>query len=184
MTSPAPTTVAFDLTDALHTIDPLLSTVNPRIIVRSVWARRRQTIYTNLHIFLPGSVAILGLFVEIEGTHIHPAPDGQPPLAFLLDATSFIGAASASANGSLGKMLITPVLGVLFCKGLVHINLISREDKVLQFVLLTSPPTATTQVFVAQVYSGTGSAEHLSAFLITQYILMLPSMSAPTVYTL
>jgi hypothetical protein len=40
------------------------------------------------------------------------------------------------------------------------------------------------QVFVTQVYSGTGSAEHLSAFLIPQYILMLPSMTALTAYTL
>jgi hypothetical protein len=29
-----------------------------------------------------------------------------------------------------------------------------------------------------------GSAEHLSAFLIPQYILMLPSMTALTAYTL
>lgn len=35
------------------------------------------------------------LFVPgVAGTHIPNAPDGQPPLAFILDAASFIGAAS------------------------------------------------------------------------------------------
>lgn len=45
-------------------------------------------------------------------------------------------------------------------------------------------PTATTQVFLTQVYSGTGDAEHLSSFLIPQYILMFISMTALTAYSL
>lgn len=40
------------------------------------------------------------------------------------------------------------------------------------------------QVFLTQVYSGTGEAEHLSAFLIPQYALMSVSMTALTAYTL
>jgi predicted permease len=104
------------------------------------------------------------LFVEVPGTHIHPGPDGDPPLAFIIDAASFIGAASVPMGliclgsalarlsiprgawsnlpvGSIlglaiGKMIICPVLGVLICKGLVNINIISREDKVLQFVCM------------------------------------------------
>lgn len=45
-------------------------------------------------------------------------------------------------------------------------------------------PTATTQVFLTQVYSGTGEAEHLSAFLIPQYVVMFISMTALTAYSL
>ncbi|KAJ7474875.1 auxin efflux carrier transmembrane protein [Mycena latifolia] len=235
LTSPAPTATAVD-TDVLHTIDerplrPILPAVDPQTEVRSPWVRRRKTIYANSRIFLrnlflPCSVSILvsfvialvpelkAIFVEVEGTHIHPAPDGDPPLAFIIDAASFIGAASvpiglvclgsalarlsiprgawrtlpsgAILGLAIGKMLISPVLGVLICKGLVNANVISRDDKVLQFVCMffSCLPTATTQVFVTQVYSGTGSAEHLSAFLVPQYILMFPSMTALTAYSL
>ncbi|KAJ7150472.1 auxin efflux carrier transmembrane protein [Mycena crocata] len=235
LTSPAPTATAVDTADALHVIDehgetPVLPTVDSHT-ARSPWGRRRKTFRANMRTFLknllmPGSVSILisfvialvpvlkALFVEVEGTHIHPAPDGDPPLAFIYDAASFIGAASvpmgliclgsalarlsiprgawktlpsgAILGLAIGKMLISPILGVLICKGLVNVNVISKEDKVLQFVCIffSCLPTATTQVFVTQVYSGTGSAEHLSAFLIPQYILMFPSMTALTAYTL
>ncbi|KAJ6551977.1 auxin efflux carrier [Mycena capillaripes] len=232
LTSPAPTTTAVDIAQADdRPATPILPTVDPPAAARSLWAARRKSIYANIrpflrNLFLPGSIAILvsfvialvpqlkALFVEVDGTHIPPAPDGGPPLAFIIDATSFIGAASVpmgliclgsalarlsiprGAWGSLpsgailglaiGKMLISPVLGVLICKGLINVNVISRDDKVLQFVCIffSCLPTATTQVFVTQVYSGTGSAEHLSAFLIPQYILMFPSMTALTAYTL
>ncbi|KAF7368689.1 Auxin efflux carrier transmembrane protein [Mycena venus] len=236
LASPAPTATAVDPADVSNAADdrpatPILPTVDPHAAARSPWIARRKAIYANIrpflrNLFMPGSVAILvsfvialvpqlkALFVEVDGTHIHSAPDGDPPLAFFIDAASFIGAASVpmgliclgsalarlsiprGAWGSLpsgailglavGKMLISPVLGVLICKGLINVNVISREDKVLQFVCIffSCLPTATTQVFVTQVYSGTGSAEHLSAFLIPQYILMLPSMTALTAYTL
>ncbi|KAJ6483564.1 auxin efflux carrier [Mycena vitilis] len=235
LTTPALTATAVDTADALQAADehpatPILPTVGSHA-AHSSWAARRKTIYANIrpflqNLFLPGSVSILisfvialvpqlkGLFVEVDGTHIPSAPDGDPPLAFIIDAASFIGAASVpvgliclgsalarlriprGAWGSLpsgailglaiGKMLISPVLGVLICKGLINVNVISKEDKVLQFVCIffSCLPTATTQVFVTQVYSGTGSAEHLSAFLIPQYILMFPSMTALTAYTL
>ncbi|KAF8206071.1 auxin efflux carrier [Mycena galopus ATCC 62051] len=154
------------------------------------------------------------LFVEVPGIHIPSAPDGDPPLAFFIDSATFIGAASvpmglvclgsvlarltiprrawrslpsgAILGLAIGKMLISPVLGILICKGLANVNVISREDKVLQFVCIffSCLPTATTQVFVTQVYSGTGSAQDLSAFLISQYILMLPAMTGLIVYTL
>ena len=45
-------------------------------------------------------------------------------------------------------------------------------------------PTATTQVFMTQVYSGTGEAEALSPFLIPQYALMFVSTTALTAYSL
>ncbi|KAJ7770739.1 auxin efflux carrier transmembrane protein [Mycena metata] len=232
LTSPALTATAIDTMDALNVVDgPSATPILPTAAARSPWMKRRSSIYANLrtflrNLFLPGSVSILisflialvpqlkALFVEVDGTYIHPAPDGGPPLAFILDAATFIGAASVpmglvclgSALARLSiprgewrslprgailgfavcKILISPVLGVLICKGLVNINVISQEDKVLQFVCIffSCLPTATTQVFVTQVYSGTGSAEHLSAFLVPQYILLLPAMTALTAYTL
>ncbi|KAJ7438095.1 auxin efflux carrier transmembrane protein [Mycena galericulata] len=236
--SPAATTTAVDTPDVLNLIDERTDTPNFPITdpltptaARLPWVLRRKAIYVNIrsfcrNLFIPGSISILisfvialipelkALFVEVNGTHIPSAPDGDPPLAFVIDAATFIGAASVPmgliclgsalarlqiprgawrtlpSGAILGlaicKMLISPVLGVLICKGLVNVNVISKDDKVLQFVCIffSCLPTATTQVFVTQVYSGTGSAEHLSAFLIPQYILMLPSMTALTAYTL
>ncbi|KAJ7659482.1 hypothetical protein B0H17DRAFT_1212876 [Mycena rosella] len=110
--------------------------------------------------------------------HIHPAPDGEPRLAFVMDTASFIGAAG-------GKMFLFPMIGVFLYKGLVRAGVIPPTDKVLQFVcmLFSCLPTATTQIFVTQVASGTASAEHLSAFLIPQYEMMLISMTALTAST-
>lgn len=105
------------------------------------------------------------LFIEVPGTYMPPAPDGQPPLAFLLDATTFVGAASvplglvclgsslARLNMprkgewknlpmgaivwlSIAKMVIMPVLGVLMCQGLTQAGVISKDDKVLRFVCM------------------------------------------------
>ena len=45
-------------------------------------------------------------------------------------------------------------------------------------------PTATTQVYLTQVYSGTGSAEHVAAYLIPQYALMIVMMTILTAYSI
>lgn len=127
--------------------------------------------------FTPPSVAILisfpialvpnlkALFTPVPGTFIPPAPDGQPPLAFVLDATTFMGAASvpvglvclgsalarlnlpkkgewlslplgAIASLAVARMLVMPVLGVLICQGLTNVGIISKDDKVLRFVCM------------------------------------------------
>ena len=138
----------------------------------------RQSIWQFLKsFFTPPSVAILisfpialvpdlkALFTPVPGTFIPLAPDGQPPLAFVLDATNFMGAASVplgliclgsalarlnlpkrgewltlplGAIGSLAvvRMLVMPVLGVLICQGLTNIGIISKDDKVLRFVCM------------------------------------------------
>ncbi|KAF7304137.1 Auxin efflux carrier transmembrane protein [Mycena indigotica] len=156
------------------------------------------------------------LFVADPGAekwHIHPAPDGLPPLSFLLDTGAFIGGAAvpmgliclgsalarlrvpsrlrdlpvgAIVGLSIGRLVVFPVLGVLITRGFVKVGVIDSGDKVLQFVCMffSCLPTATTQVFVTQVASGTGSAEHLAPFLLPQYALMLVSMTALTAYSL
>jgi len=140
------------------------------------------------------------------------APDGQPPLAFVLDTATFVGASSvpiglvclgsalarlrsdtgealprgAIASLALGRMVIMPIFGVAVTRSFVNAGFVDREDKVLQFVciLFSGLPTATSQVFLTQVYSPTGSTEHLSAFLIPQYILMPFTMTGLVAYTL
>ncbi len=104
------------------------------------------------------------LFVAIDGYYMPSAPDGQAPLAVLYDFADFMGAACVPLNlvclGSalarlniprnqwsslplgaifslaVGRMLLMPVLGVLICEGMIHVNFISRSDKVLQFICM------------------------------------------------
>ncbi|KZT35078.1 hypothetical protein SISSUDRAFT_1071919 [Sistotremastrum suecicum HHB10207 ss-3] len=155
-----------------------------------------------------------GLFTPVPSLHIPNAPDGDPPLAFVLDTAQFVGAASvplglitlgsalarlrvprgdwgklpmgAIGGLAIGKTVVMPFIGVLICQGLTRVGIIDEGDKVLRFVCIffSCIPTATTQVFLTQVYSGTGTAENLAAFLIPQYFLMVFSMTALTAYTL
>lgn len=87
---------------------------------------------------------------------------------------------------AIGKLFVSPILGVLTVNAFVKIGFIHEEDKVLRFIAMffSCMPTSMTQVFVTQVYSETGEAEHLSAFLIPQYALMAVSMTAMTAYCL
>lgn len=75
----------------------------------------------------------------------------------------------------------------------MHVSDITTHPFLYSITVLTYPgnsrfcsclPTATTQVYLTQVYSAEGDAQHLSAFLIPQYILMFISMVALTAYTL
>ncbi|KAI0276470.1 auxin efflux carrier [Russula aff. rugulosa BPL654] len=140
------------------------------------------------------------------------APDGQPPLAFILDMASFAGAAyapmgllclgsaiaclqlrseeplptGAIAALALAKMVVTPLIGIGITRWFAYLGFIHRDDKVLQFVciLLSGLPGPTTQVFLTQIHSPTGSADHLSAFMIPQYILLPFTMTILVTYTL
>jgi hypothetical protein len=126
-----------------------------------------------------------------------PRPRGRAGWAAL--PTGAIGALA------VGKVVVMPVLGVLICEGLTRVGVIDEADKVLRFVCMCVPPpfrcsgmssalmpsrlfaclpTATTQVFLAQVASGTGDAGALSAFLLPQYALMLPVMVGLIAYAL
>jgi len=89
------------------------------------------------------------------------APDGQPPLAFVLNTASFVVVASVPIGviclGSalaclrlrpaetfpqgaitalaLARMVVMPLLGVGITRWLVHAGFVDRDDKALQFVL-------------------------------------------------
>lgn len=102
------------------------------------------------------------LFVVVEGSSFNPtAPDGNPPLAILLDTAAFIGNASVPLGllvlGSalarmrlprpltklpfasilslaLFKLVLLPVIGFLMVEGLTkHTNLVDEENRVLRF---------------------------------------------------
>jgi len=90
------------------------------------------------------------------------APDGQPPLAFVLDTADFVGAASVPIGliclGSalaclclhpgetfphgaitalaLARMVVTPLLGVGITRWFTHPGFVDRDDKVLQYVCM------------------------------------------------
>ncbi|KIY43446.1 auxin efflux carrier [Fistulina hepatica ATCC 64428] len=204
-------------------LSPTASSTPPRSIYQKVWQKIMALVRP---ILTPASITIIlsipialitplkGLFTPVAGSGIPNAPDGDPPLAFIMDTADFVGAASVPIGlmclgsalarlhvprediphlpwGSIlslavGKLIVSPILGVLIVSGLVSCNFISKDDKVLQFVciFLSCLPTATTQVYLTQVYSGTGSADHLSAYLIPQYMLMVVCMVAVIAYSL
>jgi hypothetical protein len=122
-----------------------------------------------MFIALPISLVptLKALFIPVEGVHMPSAPDGQPPLAFIQDTATFIGAASipigliclgsslarlnvpltqwrtlpvgAIMGLAVGKMIIAPIFGVLISHGLANAGVIFKDDKVLLFVCMSAP---------------------------------------------
>ena len=150
----------------------------PRISPPTRSCRILRSIFAFLHSLCnPPSISIIlaliislapplkALFVAgVPGIHIHPAPDSLPPLNFLIDTASFIGAASiplglvclgsalarlrvpksqwgqlpvgAITSFAIGKILVTPLIGVLICQGLTNVGVIDKDDKVLRFACM------------------------------------------------
>ena len=148
------------------------------------WQKYQKSIKDFLiNFFSPLTVSILvsfpialtpklkALFVHVPGTYMPPAPDGQPPLAFLMDTVTSIGGSAIpmgliclgsslarlnipkrgewrklplGAIGTLaaGKLLITPVIGVFMCQGLTKVGFIPRDDKNLRFICMQVFSTA------------------------------------------
>lgn len=104
-----------------------------------------------------------GLFVPLDNSPIPNAPDGNPPLYFIYDTTNFLGAASvplglvclgaalakmqvpkdlrklplgAISGLAIGKLIVSPILGVIIVNAFVKIGFIHEEDKVLRFVAM------------------------------------------------
>ncbi|KAH7104228.1 auxin efflux carrier [Auriculariales sp. MPI-PUGE-AT-0066] len=194
---------------------------------RAAWEQHVQTITRTVRsLFQPITVAmsiglVMGLVKPLKALLVHipndpipDAPDGQPPLAFIMDTTVFLGNGAvplglmclgtalaqlkvprsewrrlphgAIFSLALGKLFVMPIFGVLIVEGFVKIGFIDVNDKVLRFVLifLSCVPTATTQVLLTQIYSPDGKADDVSAFLLPQYLLMLLSMTIVIAYAL
>lgn len=104
------------------------------------------------------------LFTTVPDYSWHPtAPDGNPPLAILLDTATFIGNGSVPLGlmvlgstlgrmriprpisrlplGSifalaLAKVVLLPIIGFVFVRGLAtHTGLVNKDNHVLQFVV-------------------------------------------------
>jgi auxin efflux carrier family protein len=159
------------------------SSPSPSPVVRHApawWTRVRPYLRTFLHgVLTPASSSILvslllslvpalkALFVASPtGPHLHPAPDGLPPLSVLLDAAAFVGAASvplgliclggalarlevprgregwtrmpsgAIVSLAVAKEGVMPVLGVIIVQGLTRAGVIGADEKVLRFVCM------------------------------------------------
>ncbi|KAF5386500.1 hypothetical protein D9757_005832 [Collybiopsis confluens] len=222
-------TIAMDDLEGVNT--PKALELESKTTIPTTRQQRRKRVLLKVRaliksILTPASISMLaaipialipqlkGLFTPTSNANIPNAPDGQPPLAFILDFANFMGAASvpmgltclgsalARLNVPWGewsqlpvgaifclailKMVVSPVVGVLITIGLTKAGLISEEDKVLQFVCMffSCLPTATTQVYLTQVYSGTGTAEFFSPFLLPQYFIMFFSMTGLTAYSI
>ena len=133
----------------------------------------------SLSVILAFPIALItplkGLLVALPNSPIPNAPDGQPPLAFVMDTASFVGAASVPLGliclGSalarlkvprgawrtmplgaifglaVAKIVVSPVLGVLICQGLTNAGIISKGDKVLRFVCMCVSSSLSRFVF-------------------------------------
>ncbi|KAI5481397.1 auxin efflux carrier transmembrane protein [Pseudohyphozyma bogoriensis] len=123
------------------------------------------------------------LFVVVEGSTFNPtAPDGDPPLAIVLDTATFLGGANVPLgllvlgaalarlriprpinklpiasiiSVALCKLALLPIIGFFFVDALTkHTGLVSQDSRVLRFVLVyfSCVPTSTTQVALTQIY--------------------------------
>lgn len=179
-------------TTSVTTVDTALSESLPppsknrrNLILRGSRVLKSFLTPPSISIFISFPIALIpklkALFVEVPGTYIHPGPDGQPPLSFILDTCNFIGAASVPLGlvclGSalarlhvplnrwkhlpvgaimwlaIGKLLLMPVLGVLICQGLVRIGVIAEEDKLLRFVCMCGRSIFISSVVIDPVIS-------------------------------
>lgn len=164
-----------------------------------------RRIFTNLlqtlkNFAAPNSVALIvsiaiamapplkALFVASTHVHIHPAPDGLPPLSFIIDITSYVGNASvplgllllgatisrlkinAMPDGfwktavalTAVRLIILPIFGVGLTTG-IHKAGWFGSDKLVRFVsvLEFGLPSATSLVYFTAFYTDPQSDDHL-----------------------
>jgi len=139
------------------------------------------------------------------------APDRAPPLAFILDTATFLGSASvplaliclgaalaklkppkrirdlpvgAILALTIGRLILQPIIAIVVVEGLVRAGLIDEANKVLRFVMIFigGMPTSINQVWLTM--NTEGELDHVSMFLLPQYILMTFSVTALIAYTL
>ncbi|BFZ54698.1 Protein M3 [Savitreella phatthalungensis] len=157
---------------------------------------------------------IKALFVSVPSQHLPNGPDGKPPLDFLLDIANFIGGASvptsllilgyslsrlslrhppaitSAALMCLLKMFVGPVVAVAWMQFVaLHTGWIAESDRILRLslVLPAACPTATTMLYLTQVFSTDERELELqcvSFFLVLQYAVIGLTMTITVSYTL
>ncbi|KZT26028.1 auxin efflux carrier [Neolentinus lepideus HHB14362 ss-1] len=135
--------------------------------------------------------SLKALFVPVPGGPSWTAPDGRPPLAFVIDTATFLGTMAiplalillgasfarlriprplsrlplpAMLAVSAAKMFLLPVIGVLVVQAMVRGGLIARDARAEKFVgmLLSGTPAAVNQLIVASLYAPDGDVDTLS----------------------
>ncbi|KAK6539317.1 Protein M3, variant 2 [Orbilia ellipsospora] len=154
------------------------------------------------------------LFVQTQGVNMPTAPDGKPPLDFVIQFASYGGQLSpvmglAMLGAALSrirvrhlpegfwitivatcvlKLIIGPVLGILWIEGLKHTPLIRDDQKMMQLVIAITGamPAATSQVYITTLYAPEDAPEmsQLSAMLLAQYAIMIITLPIVTTFTL
>ncbi|EPS42533.1 hypothetical protein H072_3493 [Dactylellina haptotyla CBS 200.50] len=154
------------------------------------------------------------LFVPTTGVTMPTAPDGRPPLDFVIQFASYGGQLSpvmgiAMLGAALSrirvrhlpegfwisvvatcvlKLIVGPILGILWIEGLKHTPLINQDQKMMQFVVAITGamPAATSQVYITTLYAPDDAPEmsQLSAMLLAQYALMIITLPIVTTFTL
>jgi predicted permease len=153
----------------------------------------------NIGIFLGILVAFISpvknLFVPLSESSLSTS---EPPLYFLLDTLSFIGAASvplgitnlgaalakmkfktmhvwSTCGLALFKLVIMPIIAIfvldpLLVHGLHWVD--PLHDRALRFVYMLAGcmPTATTCLLLTQAYSPDGQAHEIASALVLQYL--------------
>ncbi|KAF9819451.1 hypothetical protein IEO21_02059 [Rhodonia placenta] len=164
-----------------HTLQPLTAAVTP--------------ITCALALALPIALIddLKALFVDVrsEGGPAWHGPDGNPPLAFVMDTAEFLGGicvplsliilggsfarlkiprplsrlpVTAMVAAMAAKMVILPVIGIFMVQAMVKGRLIEREALAERFVamFLSGTPAAVNQLIVSSLYSPDGTADTLS----------------------
>jgi len=142
---------------------------------------------------------VKALFVKTT-VYIPNAPDELPPLSFIMDYTSYVGAASVPfalllLGGSIGKLTIgkihpgfwrasllliilrlciMPILGVLWVNRLVSAGWIDKSDHMLQFVIMISwgLPSMTAQLYFTAYYTPLDAEDRPQMDCTSLYLLM------------
>ncbi|KAF3316122.1 Protein M3, variant 3 [Orbilia oligospora] len=154
------------------------------------------------------------LFVPTTGVKMPNAPDGRPPLDFILQFASYGGQLSpvmglAMLGAALSritvrhlpkgfwmsiaatcflKLIVGPILGIIWIQGLKHTPLIKDDQLMMQLVIAITGamPSATSQVYITTLYAPDDAPEvsQLSAMLLAQYALIALTLPIVTSYTL
>lgn len=145
---------------------------------------------------------VKALFVTTPTTpHIRQAPDEQPALSFLMDYTSYVGAASVPfglllLGATLGRLKIgtlypgfwksacllvilrqcvMPIFGVLWCDRLVKAGWLNwTDDKMLLFVIVITwnLPTMTTLIYFTASYTPVDTTNPIQMECVSFFLML------------
>ncbi|KAJ3109752.1 Protein M3 [Phlyctochytrium bullatum] len=138
-------------------------------------------------------------------TSIKPTPSAsEPPFLFLFEIFEFLGAAAipfgllnlGAALGRLSvrsllpvrislsiafsRLVVLPVIGFGLVAALTTGGVLDSNDRVLRFILMiqAAVPTASSTVFLTQMWHPKGEADHIASVVLVQYCLAAFTMIA------